>query len=193
MTRIDTGGIAMLHKLILYFVDRLPRSGRTQIVKYVYLADLESRRHRGRSLTGLKWQKHNHDPFDPQILSALESLTASGDVSEEQVEFPDGKRGWLYSTESTPGIEFSDSDQAILDLVVKQYGDMTLRQLLDDVVYESEPMKNAADRRPLDMSCVNDEAAIPGISLDEAWAGFRDAQAGRTVTLDSAMRTAGDK
>lgn len=183
----------MLHNLILYFVDRLPRSGRTQIVKYLYLADLESRRHRGRSLTELKWQKHNHGPFDPQILSALESLTECGHVSEEEVEFPDGKRGRLYSTESTPRIEFSDSDQAILDVVVKQYGNLTLRQLLDDVVYDSEPMKNAVDRRPLDMSCVDNTAAIPGISLEDAWAGFRDAQAGRTVSLEAALRTAGDR
>lgn len=180
----------MLNDLILYFVDRLPNSGRTQIVKYLYLADLESRRHRGQSLTNLIWIKHNHGPFDSRILSALDALRTRKLLIEEHIEYPNGFQGSLYRTSRTPKIAFDDATQSILDVVVKQYGALGLRQLLDDVVYESKPMQSAVEKHALDMSCVDNEAAIHGISLEDAWKGFRDTQEGRTVPFEEAFRQA---
>jgi len=61
---------------------------------------------------------------------------------------------------------------------------------LADVVYETKPMKSANDQAPLDMACVDNEAAVSGISAEQAWQGYRNMQDGRTIPFDEAFRRA---
>ena len=61
----------------------IPR-GRTQIVKYLYLADYEARRYLGRPITELSYRWDRHGPFDPAILQYLKELCDEDEVSEEK-------------------------------------------------------------------------------------------------------------
>jgi hypothetical protein len=83
--------------LVRYFVEWFSGEiGRTQIVKYLYLADLEARRYLGRPVSSLRWKKHNFGPFDARVLQAVEQLEKEGAIQAQQVSYPNGKQGFLY-------------------------------------------------------------------------------------------------
>lgn len=65
----------MLEKLILYFVYQTKgHITRTQLVKFLYLADLYSVKWTGKQLTDLDWYYYNHGPWHEDIDAALVRL-----------------------------------------------------------------------------------------------------------------------
>src|SRR3990167_3197938 len=79
-------------QLIAYFVTRCSgHLGRTQLVKFLYLADYEARRYLGKPLSGFQYFWHHYGPFDHAIYENLENLKTRGFVDEESILFPTGK------------------------------------------------------------------------------------------------------
>ena len=165
---------APVAELIKYFVEHVPGAGRTQIVKLLYLADHEARRYLGRPLTDLQYQWYQFGPFDKRILLELERLRDQGFVEEERVTFFSGSEGYRYKNAPRPmPLSVPTEEAAILNYVAVEFGSTPLRDLLEDVVYQTTPMVDAKDRnafgQPLRMELVDNQCRMPGLELDRVW------------------------
>jgi len=184
--------------LVSYFIERLSgRIGRTMVLKLVYIADLESRRYRGRPISDLKYVLHQHGPFDPRIYRALDGLKERGEVREEQVFYPSGLGYRYHSVHPGRTHAFTNAEESILSFVLRSYTDKRLADILD-VVYDTKPMKSAGGQphgTPLPMHVVDGEMrlALSGIDLESALAGEEDVRQGRTVSWQNLKSELSDR
>jgi hypothetical protein len=181
-----------LEPFILYFLERAGPLGRTQIVKLLYLADLEARRWLGRPLTDLKWIRFHYGPWEQAIAATLDGLGADQGVSRQVVHFPSGD-GELFSIEQRARAHaFAPAEEAILAFVAESHGVLPRRQLVDDVVYQTRPMKEGSDRlrAPLPMHLVDNEAILEmgGLSLERALAAEAELARGEVVAHEDLKR-----
>src|ERR1700733_7707898 len=95
-----------LRELIRYIVEHRPGCGRTMMVKYLYLADLGSRRFLGRPLSPLQYRLDFHGPFDPEIVRELDQAVADGSLRLETIRLDDEARGYFYAS-AAPSLSFS--------------------------------------------------------------------------------------
>ncbi len=154
-------------ELVAFFVQRCGGDGnlgRTRLMKLLYLADYEARRFLGRPLSGAKYVWHFFGPWDPRLPTWINRLKGAAVLEETPVGYPSGKKGFLY----TPGAKqvpqsLTPVDVEILTYVCRQYSRVELVELLDDVVYQTEPMMHAqkkkAKEKPLEMNIVDNAKA----------------------------------
>jgi hypothetical protein len=179
-------------QVILHLVKRLPELGRTQIVKLLYLVDLESHRQLGRPITGAQWKFHHHGPYWSGFIPALEQLERTGHLEPpRRFEFAGGT-GYSYRAtdgKAGPASEFSPAEEAILAYVVREFGQRRLATLLE-VVYDTPPMKGAQRGRRLNMRMVDLEGVIEagGISLDDVVTAQAQLARGEGITLEELRR-----
>lgn len=181
-------------QLVAFIVNRCKgRVGRTRLMKLLYLADYESRRYLGRPISEIPYIWYNHGPFDSDIYSWLDRLKSVGIIEEHVVRAKGNKTAHVYgATGSSPQLDFLPDEVEILSYVCRQYAEVEFRELLEDIVYDTEPMVKAkaeeARGEILDMTIVNNlkarEFAIP---YSEVLARIRDVRAGRFVTHRDAM------
>lgn len=175
-------------QMIRFFVERVPDAGRTQIVKFLYLADVESRRYLGRPISDLDYIWYEHGPFDSEILAQLDQLFLAGLITAEKVSYPNGFAGYQYrATEIPVHFDFSKEQMTILDYTAVTYGSTRLRTLLEDVVYKTKPMLDAKEREAeggrLRMELVDNENRKPGMELERITGAIEDLDKGRGKPL----------
>src|SRR5262245_28563618 len=107
-------------QMIRFFVERVPGAGRTQIVKFLYLADVESRRYLGRPISNLNYIWYDYGPFDKEILSQLDQLCDHGFVKGEKTFYPGGT-GYRYNPGTAVQFNFSNEELAILNFTAATY------------------------------------------------------------------------
>src|SRR6266516_8025851 len=154
-------------ELVAFFVQRCGGDGnlgRTRLMKLVYLADYEARRFVGRPISGARYVWHFFGPWDPRLTTWIHRLKDAAVLEESAVAYPSGKQGFLY----TPGAKqapqsFKPVEVEVLSYVCRQYSRVELVELLDDVVYQTEPMMHAqkkkAKEKPLEMNIVDNAKA----------------------------------
>ncbi len=181
---------------IRYLVEQVPGVGRTQIVKFLYLADLEARRALGRPLSDLDYIFYNHGPFDSRILSWLDRMEAGGEITTEQVcRF--GAVAYCYRTTDKPVPKaFSTGELLILNQVVEMIKNKSLQQVLEDIVYQTKPMRDAIDREAfghrLRMDLVDNEARIPGLEIEKVLKSIQELDEGKSRPMEEIMAELGD-
>lgn len=75
----------MLHTLIRYFVDQTKgHITKTQLVKFLYLADLYSVKWTEKQLTDLDWRYYTHGPWTKRINEALSDLSV--EIEQERLK-----------------------------------------------------------------------------------------------------------
>ena len=120
------------------------RLTRTEIVKYLYLADLSHFERYGRTLTGLDYSYYYYGPFNRDILNALERMDGKS-IRETSHVADDGSEYYLY--EPVGRIPSSDAlskeERAILNSVIVKWRGRPLRELLKYVYDKTEPMRKA--------------------------------------------------
>jgi hypothetical protein len=171
-------------QMIRFFVERIPGAGRTQIVKFLYLADVESRRYLGRPISNLDYIWYDHGPFDSEILYQLDELCADGFIATEKVCYPNGFAGYRYrATKSPVQFDFAMEQMTILNYTAVTYGSTPLQTLLEDVVYKTRPMLDAKEREAeggrLRMELVDNESRMPGMELERIAGAIKDLDNGR--------------
>jgi uncharacterized phage-associated protein len=183
-------------QLIAFFVARCSgKLGRTQIVKLLYMADYESRRYLGRPLSDLNYIWHYHGPFDSEIYSGITNLTNRAIIREEQIPLPSGKTAYRYYGGDQPVVyNFSSLELEILGHVCRTYSTLSLRELLDDIVYETEPMKKAqaedARGQKLDFAMIDRAKEFEfGLSTETLWKRIQAVRSGRSVSHAEVMRS----
>lgn len=149
----------LVSDLLCQIVKRVPGVGRTQLVKLLYLADAASRSFLGKPITDLEYIWYNHGPFDSRIYNRLSKLSQSGNIQENRVKYS-SMDGYQYAIGREPDHSALDKHQAaIVEYIIREFGQLRLRALLD-YTNKTAPMKKAiADKakgQPLDMGVLED-------------------------------------
>ncbi|HLO88229.1 MAG TPA: type II toxin-antitoxin system antitoxin SocA domain-containing protein [Nostocaceae cyanobacterium] len=136
----------MLDKLIKYFV--YATKGyitKTQLIKFLYLADLYSVKWTGKQLTELDWCYYKHGPWNEEIETALNQMNGK-EIVQEALETT------IFIRLGTQAGNVDDlhlplSLKLILDNIRREWagaGQEKLNQLLE-YVYSTVPMQEVKD------------------------------------------------
>jgi len=160
-----------LTSLVLYVVGQLNELGRSpstiQLVKYLYLIDVEHQRTIGRTLTGLDWVHYKFGPYAfelPTITQRLgldlsvEDFTTNGYEgrafrAERDTDFPEALRG---------------AAKSIVDRVLKIWGLVATREILDYVYFHTEPMIETKQGEHLDFGRVQPDIGAYQLQFQES-------------------------
>jgi hypothetical protein len=148
--------------LATYVINQIQERGsrpiKTQLMKLLYLLDVEYYRRYSKTVSEVEWIYYHHGPYSPQLdgmLGVLPDVEESGFVSRA------GRKGYTYSSEADVDRneqEFIDvfgySTKSVLDRVLDRWALEDLWVLLDYVYFETEPMQDAHRGEPLDFSKV---------------------------------------
>jgi hypothetical protein len=169
--------------------------GRTQLMKLLYLADLEAHRFLGRSITPISYRWYNHGPFSETLYHSLELLLGKGEMNEEKYTSSHGTPASKYTYNGVPSIStLDDVEQILLASVLDEYSKTPLTELLEEIVYKTKPMtiaqKKGDHNNPLDLSAVDKEGAweYGGVDLYRLIQGETEARSGLVQPLDEVER-----
>jgi len=144
-----------LQKLILYVVDQVNQMGRTpstiQLVKYLYLIDLEYARLFGRTLSGYEWIFYKYGPYAFEIAETARRVGFN--LIEEEFETGE-KKGIYYRVDQEAKFpeELGFAVKRMADRVLRIWGLASTTEILDYVYFETEPMEDAIYGELLDFS-----------------------------------------
>ncbi len=144
--------------VLMHLIERAPDLGRTQLVKLVYLVDLEARRHLGKPISDAPWKFYKFGPWWPGFPRDVKHLVMRGVVQPKPVHFA-GADGETYSAAPHAKLRagaFSPREEAILAYVLQEFGGSERAALLD-VVYKTKPMTMTKRHAALPMSVVDNE------------------------------------
>lgn len=178
-------------QVLRFLLEAAPGVGHTKLAKFAYLADLEARRHLGRPVSAFKYVMDKHGPFDRHgFFAARDELVTGGYATEQQVATGPYLGYELTPSTLAPEYDFTRAEAAVLEYVARTYLVLTARELCDDVVYQTEPMKKRlkmGERIPMESMKRKDEHEL-GFNLDRMLAGEESAKAGRVRPLAEAAR-----
>jgi hypothetical protein len=138
-----------LHHLIAYLVNALDaKIGRIELVKLVYLIDVEYYRLFGETLTGLDYIRHEKGPYTKSISEAADEmdgyeLTVSIEPSSgfsQYLKHSHGK-GNIYRFE----VQLEPAELWLVEQVLQRVKDLSPRQL-EGEAYKTEPMQAIIQR-----------------------------------------------
>jgi hypothetical protein len=132
---------AVLRFLISHLSGRV---GRSQLLKLVYLADVEARRYLGRPLTSLRYTWQPGGPSDKAFDRHLDVLRSEGSIIDEPVAWRARVSAPLYAfigpIAATP---FTRGEEAVLDYIARSYVSTKLGPLIDEMIEDTEPVRLA--------------------------------------------------
>jgi hypothetical protein len=134
----------MLEQLILYFVCKTKgHITKTQLVKFLYLADLYSVKWTGQQLTDLDWCYYSHGPWNQEIDTVLDQIDGLFTQQQENSLLIKAKDESFYAQDFT----FSKGLILMLENIRKEWAGSggQLNDLLD-YVYATEPMLAAKSK-----------------------------------------------
>ncbi len=147
----------ILARLVLYVVGQLNELDRTpstiQLVKYLYLIDIEHQRSIGRTLTGLDWVHYKFGPYAFELPAVTRYL--GFDLSTEEFT-ANGHEGRAFRAERHADFpaELHGSAKLVVDRVIRIWGLVSTREMLDYVYFHTEPMLETKQGEHLDFSRV---------------------------------------
>ena len=135
---------------------------KTQLIKFLYLADVEYRKLTGNAITSLRYKLWHYGPYDKKFEELLKLMVKNKLISAETwARVVDGAPYEIYhDTDRTLQFTFTSAQRATLDAIIHTYKNMELKQLLDEIVYKTKPIQEAQKKKlplgsPLEMNCVN--------------------------------------
>jgi hypothetical protein len=183
---------AVLRFLISHLSGRV---GRAQLLKLVYLADVESRRYLGRPLTSLRYTWQAGGPSDKALDRHLEVLRADGSIIDEPVAWGVSVSAPLYvffgPIAATP---FTRGEEAVLSFITRSYADSKLGALIDEMIEATEPVRLARRAHRLGarlaMSTEDNKAReeYGGVDLERLLESEAQIREGRTHALEDVKR-----
>ncbi len=185
--------------VILGLLSQLPgATGRTKLVKLVYLVDNLWAEHAGSPLTGYSYHWDNYGPnaVGNEIVATLDSLSAAGLVRSSQGSTPYGNPAYYYRASQAcdpTQLPLSSDEWMFIQSVTKRFGKLNRESVVkaakatlpmkhaaqgDVLVLKANPgiestrkavFSNAGLMAQVDASLLSDE---PGISLEELKASY---------------------
>lgn len=136
---------------IAYLVEKLPgRLLKTQIVKLLFLADIEYWKQTGKQLTTFEYKFDHFGPYDQKNFDeAVGELQKANYLKETKVSKSTGGYYFLYDKgkddfQKQSSEKIGSLGRAILDEITSQYGNVTLQSLLS-IVYK-HPLVTESER-----------------------------------------------
>ena len=137
--------------------------GKTQLVKLLYLAEVEHYGNTGQRLTDLKWLFYHYGPYALE----LDKILAQPEFEKTEIRTQGNKDFILFrvAERMTPYEQKMDPKVSLLiKKIVGQWKDKPLEELLDHVYFETEPMETVKQRGDvLDFSTIKPESEIPPV------------------------------
>lgn len=135
----------MLEKLIKYFVYATKGNiTKTQLIKFLYLADLYSVKWTGNQLTELDWYYYSFGPWHEDIDTALNKMNGKEISIEREVNATLIRLGIQAS--NVDDLQLPVSLKLVLDNIRREWaGSEKLNQLLD-YVYNTAPMLEVKEK-----------------------------------------------
>jgi len=140
-------GLAPIHRLIVYILEKLDRElGAVELVKMVYLIDVEFFRLFGRSLTGLDYIRHNLGPYTRRISEAVIDLEEKEKgIVKTHLTLSKGlssilKRSHKLIKEVKFEPELLPEEQEVTSQFLEKAKNLNVKEL-EKLAYETEPMK----------------------------------------------------
>jgi len=180
-------------ELVKFFAQAYPGIPRTRLVKFIYMADVLAREYLARPLSTLSYRRDKYGPYDPAVDDVVEELIAAGHAEERREGWGFGAIGGaykrLYDLHRPVAFSFSLPESAVLDYIVTNYVKMGWKEFLNDVVYESPPVKSTPRKgTPLPMESLDGAGtARVGFRLDEVLQAEEAGRRGDVVTLSAFM------
>jgi uncharacterized phage-associated protein len=137
-----------LEDAITFLISRAPKVlTRTALLKLLYFADLRSYELRHRPITALNWLWHFYGPFEPTVYDALNAMNANDEVQVNVRLTPYGNPEYRLTSGPASGFYqvLDESDQGLLEDVLKEYGRFSAMKLRD-LSYQTLPMQMVAQR-----------------------------------------------
>lgn len=177
-------GLSRNAQVLRYLVEVAPGVGHTLLAKFAYLADLVARQYLGVPISEMRYRYDNHGPFDAVgFYRARDELVEEGFITHEPTEIG-GYAGFeMHATRRAVKYDLSEAQKEILQFVARKYASWTARDICDQVVYTSRPMKDAKPGRLLDMDQLNREPKELEFNLERMLAGEKSADEGRVRPL----------
>lgn len=146
MNHLITKGKVMLDKLIKYLV--YATKGyitKTQLIKFLYLADLYSVKWTGKQLTDLDWCYYYHGPWNQDIETALKQMNGKEIIQESQGDTVLIRLG--NDTTNIEDLELPLSLRFILDNIRREWAGAKPEKFqgLLKYVYSTAPMLEVKD------------------------------------------------
>lgn len=148
----------MLEKLILYFVIKTKgHITKTQLVKFLYLADLYAVKWTEKQLTQLNWCYYKFGPWHQDIENSLKVLEQTNKIILKS----EGNAILIQPNDFDniiDNFDFSMSLELMLDNIRQEWAGLNKDRINDllDYVYSTEPMKYAKENfQPEDQPILN--------------------------------------
>lgn len=130
----------------------------TKVIKLLYIIEVEYFKFKKERLTSLKWRFYHYGPVPLEIydyckknnINIDDIYTNNGELLRN-MELPKNYKGINANTTEKRDILF------LITRVIKDFGSMDIKDLLDYVYFETEPMKNAKRGEYIDFTKVKDE------------------------------------
>ncbi len=172
-------------QLVKFFAQQYRGIPRKHLVKLIYMADLLSLEYLGEQISSFRWYKYKHGPYDQAIEVAVEELVEAGLVSDEREPWWKGSYHRVVDHHQPVPFDFGIGELAVLAYVVKNYLQMTTKELVSDVVYQTEPFKAMSrngQRIPME-SAKHAGTKRVGFRLEDVLRAEQEAKDGDSVTL----------
>jgi uncharacterized phage-associated protein len=132
-------------QLVAFFINACGEVvGRKRLMKLLYLADYHARQYFGHPISSIPYRWHDHGPFDESLYTCLDRLEERDIIRHEQVPVAGGATAHHYvPKDAPPAHEFTPDEVEILSYVCREYSKRDIRELLEDIVYQTEPMLDA--------------------------------------------------
>jgi hypothetical protein len=179
----------LVKALIRYFLELSPGAGRTDVVKFLYLSDVEARKYLGKPISHLNYILYDYGPFDSDIYFHLDDMEAAGAINCERYSYKNTTCYRYSVTKLDTDRPFRKEEMLILDSIADAVRRTPLKDLLSDIVYQTEPMLDAKARElpsgsRLRMDLVNNKGRIPGLELEKMLGAISDLDEGKGVPLE---------
>ncbi len=130
--------------------------GKTQLIKLLYLIEVEYFRETRYRLTNLDWLFYYYGPYAFELESILDEPEFQQDVFKTK-EHKDFIKYQIAESKHTYDIWIDPKVSQITKLIVTKWGRKNLSELLDYVYFETEPMQNVKTRgEKLDFSTIGE-------------------------------------
>lgn len=172
-------------QLVKFFAQQYRGVPRKHLVKLIYMADLLAWEYLGAPISSFNWYKYKHGPYDKAIEVAVSELVASGLISDDREPWWKGNYRRVTDLHLPVPFDFTIGQSAVLDYVVTSYLNMPTKELVEDVVYQTEPFKRVTSRGqriPME-SAAHAGTKRVGFRLEEVLRAEQEARDGDFVTL----------
>lgn len=119
--------------------------GKTQLIKFLYLTEIEVYRESGKRVTELNWIFHLYGPYAYEIEPILEEPEFQKETSKTTTE-KDFIQFRVAESQKRYGAYVDTKLSITVKKIVGQWGKAPLSELLDYVYFETEPMQHVKRR-----------------------------------------------